>query len=40
MLGIVKTLIEQGSAGTFDQGLDLERKGFMDFLRKSGILNM
>jgi len=40
MLGVVKTLIEQGSAGTFDQGLGLERKGFTDFLRKSGILNI
>jgi enoyl-CoA hydratase len=39
MLGIVKTLIELGSTGTFDQGLGLERKGFIDFLRKSGILN-
>jgi enoyl-CoA hydratase len=40
MLGVVKNLIEQGGAGTFGNGVDIERKGFIDFLRKSGILKI
>lgn len=40
MLGVVKNLIELGNEGTLENGLHLERKGFLDFLRKSGILKI
>ena len=38
MLGVVKKLIEAGGAGTLETGLRRERDGFMEFLRKSGVL--
>ncbi|RJP83308.1 MAG: enoyl-CoA hydratase [Desulfobacteraceae bacterium] len=40
MLRVVKNLIELGNEGTLENGLHLERKGFQDFLRKSGVLKI
>ncbi|MFH2063979.1 MAG: hypothetical protein ABIK15_02120 [Pseudomonadota bacterium] len=40
MLGVVKNLIELGNEGTLENGLLLERTGFLNFLRKSGVLKI